>query len=159
LTRFNPSRWLDEDFEDGKTSIDLQVEVEKKLDPSKAADYVITTVTGSKLGSGTDANVYLIIHGDKGETDKLHLTKQTGGDKLFEKGQTDVFNIKALNVGEIKKINISHDGKGMGAGWFVETIKIENLTTKKTFKYLSLLSKHLRLLYLNKLFIAISFKL
>jgi len=136
LPRFTPSRWLDEDFEDGKTSIDLLVEVEKKLDPSKAADYVITTVTGSKLGSGTDANVFLIIYGDKGETDKLHLTKQIGNDKLFEKDQTDVFTIKALNVGEVKKINISHDGKGMGAGWFVETIKIENLTTKKTFMYL-----------------------
>jgi hypothetical protein len=89
-------------------------------------------VTGSKLGSGTDANVYLVIYGEKSETERIHLIRQTDGEKLFERGQTDVFKIKALNVGEIKKINISHDGKGAGSGWFLESVKIENTATKKT---------------------------
>ncbi len=89
-------------------------------------------MTGSKLGSGTDANVYLIIYGEKTQTERMHLTRQTDGDKLFEKGQTDVFKIKATNVGEIKKINVSHDGKGAGSGWFLESIKVENSATKKT---------------------------
>jgi hypothetical protein len=133
---FNPSRWLDEELGDGKTYADLEPENadEKKIDPSKATDYVIKTVTANKIGAGTDANVYLIIYGEKSQTEKLHLTKQSGSEKLFEKGQTDVFTIKALNVGEIKKVNISHDGKGVGSGWFVESVTIENSATKKTFK-------------------------
>jgi hypothetical protein len=136
ISSFNASRWLDEELGDGKTFAELTPDNadDKKIDPSKAADYVIKTVTGNKIGAGTDANVYLIIYGDKSQTEKLHLSKQSGVDKLFEKGQTDVFTIKALNVGEIKKINISHDGKGVGSGWFVESISIENLVTKKTFK-------------------------
>ncbi len=107
----------------------------KKVENSKDAEYVITTVTGSKLGSGTDSNVYLVIYGEKAQTEKLHLTKKIDDGKLFERGQTDVFKIKALNIEDVKKINLSHDGKGAGSGWFVESIKIENLATKKTVKY------------------------
>jgi hypothetical protein len=76
----------------------------------------------------------LIIYGDKSETEKLHLTKENASallNKLFEKGQTDVFKVKAANVGDIKRINISHDGHGIGNGWFIDSIKIENLATKK----------------------------
>lgn len=36
--------------------------------------------------------------------------------------------IEALDVGQIYKIRIGHDGTGVGAGWFVETVEIRRLT-------------------------------
>ncbi len=86
------------------------------------AEYTLSVTTGSKIGSGTDANVFIIIYGENTKTEKIPLKKDSGDP--FEKGQTDLIIIKGLNVGEIKKINISHDGKSIGDGWYLEQILI-----------------------------------
>jgi len=36
--------------------------------------------------------------------------------------------IEALDVGKIFKVRISHDGKGVGSGWFLETVDVKHLT-------------------------------
>lgn len=36
--------------------------------------------------------------------------------------------IEALDVGKIYKLRIFHDGKGIGDGWFLETVDIKRLT-------------------------------
>ena len=90
--------------------------------------------TGNKLGSGTDANVFLIIYGDKGQTNKIPLNKSLSNKNPFEKGTKDLFKVIISSVGEISKINISHDGKGAGAGWYVESIEITNTANKKSVK-------------------------
>ncbi len=33
------------------------------------------------------------------------------------------------NVGSLKKIRIGHDGAGLGAGWHLKRVVVENLTT------------------------------
>lgn len=38
------------------------------------------------------------------------------------------FQIEALDVGKLYKIRICHDGKGIGDGWFLETVDIKRLT-------------------------------
>lgn len=42
----------------------------------------------------------------------------------FERGDTDVFNIKAADVGDLHRIKLWHDNKGMGAAWHCEMIII-----------------------------------
>jgi lipoxygenase homology domain-containing protein 1 len=86
------------------------------------AEYTLSVTTGSKIGSGTDANVFIIIYGENTKTEKIPLKKDSGDP--FEKGKTDIIKMKGLNVGEIKKINISHDGKSIGDGWYLEQILI-----------------------------------
>ncbi len=66
------------------------------------------------IGSGTDSQVFVIIYGRDGKaTPKIHLNKSFTNKDKFELGNTDVFKFKADNVGEITKVNISHDGKGI----------------------------------------------
>lgn len=60
---------------------------------------------------GTDANVYIILHGEKGDTGKRKL--ESGGNN-FERAKSDVFGIEAFDVGELTKITIGHDGSGFG---------------------------------------------
>jgi hypothetical protein len=91
--------------------------------------------TGNKLGSGTDAKVYLILYGDKGQSEKLHLVETKSNSDPFEKGKTDVFIVSSVNIGDIVKINVSHDAEGSGAGWYLEKIKIKNLSNEKIFEY------------------------
>jgi lipoxygenase homology domain-containing protein 1 len=77
----------------------------------ESVEYTITVETANKIGAGTDSNVFINIHGENKETGKIMLKETTTNKNPFEKGKIDIFNIIAANVGEIKKINISHDGK------------------------------------------------
>ena len=54
----------------------------------------------------------------------------------FERGQKDVFDFKASNVSPMTKIIIGHDGKGLGAGWQLARVIVENVTAgeSRTFE-------------------------
>jgi hypothetical protein len=36
----------------------------------------------------------------------------------FERGSSDFFEIKTSDVGNLRKIKIGHDARGLGSGWF-----------------------------------------
>ena len=44
----------------------------------------------------------------------------------FERGQSDIFVVGAVDVGTIKKIRIEQDGRGRGADWFLERVVVTN---------------------------------
>ena len=56
--------------------------------------------------AGTDANVFITLHGTDGSSSKIKLTggseKQTK--KLFEKGSQDRFHISLKDIGEIRTL-------------------------------------------------------
>lgn len=97
---------------------------------------ILTNLQGDVAGAGTDANVFICIFGDKGDTGNRVLTSQKNA---FERNQVDIFNIEAEDVGVLKKIRIGHgttfslsnanlslDNKGIGASWFLESVTITN---------------------------------
>ena len=53
--------------------------------------YDVEVHTGTVRGAGTDANVFITLFGDKGDTPKLKLD---GPGNLFESGQVDRFKIE-----------------------------------------------------------------
>ena len=53
----------------------------------------------------------------------------------FERGKTDVFEIKAADVGNLRKIRIGHDGKGPGAGWHLKEVIIDAPKLGKIWKF------------------------
>ena len=72
--------------------------------------------------AGTDANIYIIVSGVNGSSKKVLLADNTKEKKLFEKNSVDKFNIRMHSLGNLHKIRIEHDGKGMGAGWFLDRV-------------------------------------
>lgn len=61
-----------------------------------------------------DGDVFLTIYGTNGtKTPCLKLIHKDPKRDLYEKGNIDNFTLKSFNVGEISKINISHNGKGL----------------------------------------------
>lgn len=58
--------------------------------------------TGNVSNAGTDANVFVTLHGLNGTTTKTQLKNQARNN--FEKGKTDVFSIEVEDVGEISSI-------------------------------------------------------
>ena len=54
--------------------------------PPSVVHYNVTVVTGKRLGSGTDADVYLCIVGERGDTGDRWLRKAKNTINKFEKG-------------------------------------------------------------------------
>jgi hypothetical protein len=90
--------------------------------------YEIDIQTSDSLRSGTDANITLTLYGDE-ETVSFRLDKSntfTQNRDLFETGSLDRFIVYIKeDIGEIQKIGIKSDGKGLDSSWKVETIKIK----------------------------------
>ena len=77
--------------------------------------YTIRTFTGDKSGAGTDANVYITLYGEKGDSERLQLKKSaTSGLNKFEQNRTDTFDVTTpTDLGRLKKIVIEQDNSGV----------------------------------------------
>lgn len=63
-------------------------------------------------GAGTDANVWLIIFGENGDSGTLALKDSTKSNK-FERKQMDTFRFTdILSLGELSKVRVWHDNTG-----------------------------------------------
>ena len=77
-------------------------------------------ITGDKSNAATGARVYIVLYGKKGNSGKLWLEGGT-----FKRGRTDVFNVEvAQKLAPIEKIDIGHDNSGVGAGWFLDHVRL-----------------------------------
>nr|XP_032809632.1 lipoxygenase homology domain-containing protein 1-like [Petromyzon marinus] len=90
-----------------KSSTSLSLEQKAQL-----TTYNIKVKTGDKRGSGTDANVYMVLYGEKDDTGKVNLKSSKTNKNKFERGQTDEFTLEAVDIGALKKIKIGHDNAG-----------------------------------------------
>lgn len=90
--------------------------------------YTVKVTTGNCRGAGTDANVFIVLTGSQGDSGKLDME---GPGNLFERGKTDTFQYNLVDLGDLKKIRIGHDGKGIGAGWFCANVNVECSSGKK----------------------------
>ena len=50
--------------------------------------------------------------------------------------QRDLFIISAVDLGDLTKVIVGHDGKGMGSGWYLEKIVVqEGLFGRREFHF------------------------
>ncbi|XP_062424526.1 lipoxygenase homology domain-containing protein 1-like [Rhea pennata] len=122
--------WLAEDKGDGDTWREVAIRNStKELLPLLM--YEIHVYTGSKLGAETDSNVYINLIGTRGDAGKRKLHRSKNNNVKFQHGQMDIFCIKAVSLGELEKVLISHDGTGPGSGWFLDKIVIKHKEGKE----------------------------
>uniref|UniRef100_A0A8D0FQN3 Lipoxygenase homology domains 1 n=1 Tax=Strix occidentalis caurina TaxID=311401 RepID=A0A8D0FQN3_STROC len=123
---FPCNRWLDKDEADGR--VEVEVYPSEILPVEKLINYEVSVVTGDVRAAGTNAKVFMQIYGESGKTELIILENRSNN---FERGATDVFKREAADVGKIYKIRIGHDGTGIGDGWFLESVTLKRLATKK----------------------------
>ena len=80
--------------------------------------------TSGDRGSGTDANVSIVVYGERGDTGERSL--DTSADN-FQRGAEDVFFLESAFLGEIRRVRIGHDGSGFGPAWKLDDVVIEDL--------------------------------
>ncbi|XP_040436731.1 lipoxygenase homology domain-containing protein 1-like [Falco naumanni] len=126
---FVAHRWLARDEGDKELVVELIPDGESDLEENT---YEVRVLTGNVSGAGTDANVFLSIYGiERGDTGERQLKRSNNFNK-FEKGQVDVFTIKAIDLGELKKLRIRHDNSGASPSWFLERVEIVDLKESTT---------------------------
>ncbi|CAH2285234.1 oxygen-regulated 1 [Pelobates cultripes] len=114
------NRWLAQDQDDKEICRELPVSRQghTKLPVTM---YEIRVVTGDLWNAGTDANIYISIHGERGDTGSRHLLMSNKPNK-FLKGQTDIFMLEAVHLGDLHSLVIGHDGLEPGNGWYLEKV-------------------------------------
>ncbi|XP_058687118.1 oxygen-regulated protein 1 [Poecile atricapillus] len=116
--------WLSEDKDEGDTWREVAVRSPaEELMPLLV--YEVRVYTGDKLGAETDSNVYINLTGTRGDAGKRKLHRSKNNNVKFRHGQMDIFCIKAVSLGDLEKVLISHDGAGPGSGWFLDKIVIK----------------------------------
>ncbi|XP_018651766.1 putative loxhd1 [Schistosoma mansoni] len=99
----------------------------------KIYHYIIQIFTGNKPNSGTNANIFINIFGEKGDCGERWLGRSVNrNSELFQQNQMDEFVIEAVQLGSINKICIGHEERSPGYGWYLAKIV---LTIKENPKY------------------------
>ena len=101
--------------------------------------YVVKVTTSDERGAGTDASVWIDIHGSKASTSRRRLETSANN---FERGQTDTFAVSAVDLGDLDSIEIGHDGGGrnplaiLNADWHLASIEILHPFQDKPYFFL-----------------------
>jgi len=85
--------------------------------------YQIKITTGTKMGAGTDANVYITLVGQNGQSSGEILLDNPGIND-FERGNTNIFWINSIPIEGLDYIIIRHDNTGNFPGWYIEEVYI-----------------------------------
>ncbi|KAL2092882.1 hypothetical protein ACEWY4_012680 [Coilia grayii] len=144
--------WLARSEEDGETVRELvpsdiitetlkrdgtlkvnEAEVEDALETHQ---YNVAVRTGDTYGAGTDANVFLTIYGDLGDTGERKLRKSESNKNKFERGAVDKFTIEAVDLGQVFKIKICHDNSMLGADWYLDQVEVVDVDTEEVYMFL-----------------------
>ncbi|XP_027888486.1 lipoxygenase homology domain-containing protein 1 [Xiphophorus couchianus] len=151
-TIFPCERWLAKSEDDGETVRELvasdiitqkllrdgtlkttEMEVEDALETH---GYKVSVRTGDMYGAGTDANVFLTIYGDLGDTGERKLAKSENNKNKFERGEVDRFTIEAVDLGQVFKIRIRHDNTMLGADWYLDQVEVQDEDTEEVYMFL-----------------------
>ncbi|VDI58658.1 Hypothetical predicted protein [Mytilus galloprovincialis] len=82
--------------------------------------------TGDKKGAGTDANVYIILHGKGPQTSKYNLDTFFKND--FEQGSIDDYTVDSdVNIPEVQRIELWRDNYGLFSNWYLDWIEVTNV--------------------------------
>uniref|UniRef100_A0AAR2KCT6 PLAT domain-containing protein n=1 Tax=Pygocentrus nattereri TaxID=42514 RepID=A0AAR2KCT6_PYGNA len=148
---FPCDRWLARSEDDGETirelvPSDIIIEklsrdgtlkvIETEVDDAlETHTYSVAVTTGDVYGAGTDANVFITIYGDMGDTGERKLSKSENNRNKFERGAVDTFSIEAVDLGQVFKIRIRHDNSMLSADWYLDQVEIIDTDTDEVFLF------------------------
>ncbi|XP_009887496.1 PREDICTED: lipoxygenase homology domain-containing protein 1 [Charadrius vociferus] len=131
---FPAHRWLAWDQADGEISMELPV-LQQGQPILPVTVYEVHVTTGDLWNAGTEADVYISVYGERGDTGSRQLLRSQKP-KKFLKGQTDIFAVEAVHLGHLYKIVIGHNGLGTGNGWFLDKVVVKDPITDLDYAFL-----------------------
>ncbi|CAF1005020.1 unnamed protein product [Rotaria sordida] len=121
---FYCGRWLSKTLDDKQIIRELPATGSLISRPLPLLKYIVDVYTGNKPNAGTDANVFINIYGQCGDTGVRPLEYSLQNKNKFQRNQIDTFIIEAVLLKKIRKIRIGHDDTGVASGWFLNKVEI-----------------------------------
>ncbi|XP_070610817.1 polycystin family receptor for egg jelly-like [Erythrolamprus reginae] len=104
-------------------------------DPYHRMHYLVTIYTGSRLGSGTTADVFLELIGKDGYSD-VHRMKHPKFPTQY-RGAVDTFLFATrYDIGDIYCIHIWHNNTGSSPNWYLSRVKVFNVDTQRSWLFI-----------------------
>ena len=104
-------------------------------------DYLIFVQTGRDFGAGTDANVFIRLHGTRGQSEEFLLTDSRTNLNKFERGFLDKFLLKKKpGLGTLEHVDVRFDNTGVAPAWQIEEIRVHDCI-RSTFLYCYIFEK------------------
>uniref|UniRef100_A0A3Q2XV35 Lipoxygenase homology PLAT domains 1 n=1 Tax=Hippocampus comes TaxID=109280 RepID=A0A3Q2XV35_HIPCM len=120
-----------------RTETEVEDALESELKPQiRSHTYQVSVRTGDMYKAGTDANVFLTIYGDLGDTGERKLSRSDNNRNKFKRGEVDKFTIEAVDLGQVFKIRIRHDNSMIGADWFLDQVEVLDVDTEEVYMFL-----------------------
>lgn len=102
-------------------------------DPRDLYGYEITVFTGFERGSGTTADISIVLTGKQEQTQPRRLHDTDPARRKFQRGNVDHFLLTVPRpLGEIQQLRVWHNNAGTDPSWFVSRILVRDLQTEKT---------------------------
>lgn len=120
-------QWLNALCGDKLITREIRAQSQPPLE-DKILTYKVVTITSDVKGAGTSANVTIVMFGSNATSEVLKLESAVNN---FEKGQTDEFVFDCKDLGELKKLRVSHDNSGKRAGWHLHSVRIREEASRK----------------------------
>ncbi|XP_034544722.1 polycystin-1 [Notolabrus celidotus] len=96
--------------------------------------YEIQVKTGLSQGAGTTAHVGIRLYGRESISGHRHLDSRGA----FSRNALDIFHIATdTNLGNVWKIRIWHDNKGLSPAWMLQYVLIKDLQTGSSYYFLA----------------------
>lgn len=96
----------------------------------------MTVYTGDVDNAGTDANVHIVLYGEKGNSGQPH--KLDNSKNNFERNSVDEFFVEIPKpLGKLTHIHIAQDKSGIASAWFLDRVVVndESSGTSYTFPW------------------------
>ncbi|XP_061438753.1 polycystin family receptor for egg jelly-like [Rhineura floridana] len=104
-------------------------------DPYHKVRYLVTIYTGSRLGSGTTADVFIELIGQNGVSDVHHL-KHPQFPTLFRAAIDTFLLTTKYDLGEILSLHVWHNNGGSSPNWYLSRVQVQNVYTKKFWLFI-----------------------
>ena len=91
-------------------------------------DLTLRVRTGSHLLAGSEARVWMRLGNDSDRTQWFRAIPESGA---FRRGEIDAVNLRlgpAVDPGRIERVDVVHDGSGSMAGWYLDSIEVDDRT-------------------------------
>jgi hypothetical protein len=95
--------------------------------------YAVIVHTDATSHGGTDAKVYLTLHGRNGVSPERRLGNSNYND--FERGNWDFYRLTLDDLGDITRARVRHDNSGANPGWHLASIVIRNEASGEQWTY------------------------
>ncbi|XP_077868880.1 lipoxygenase homology domain-containing protein 1-like [Saccoglossus kowalevskii] len=131
---FPCDQWFSDSKDDEQLIRELPAVYEDE-DPLPLVNYNVCVKTGKRRSAGTRANVYIEIHGERGDTGRRPLDDHNyvEKDNKFVRTAIDNFVIQAVSLGDINKLVVGHDGSRRRPRWYLKRVIVTDVENEKVY--------------------------